>query len=489
MRPIETLLIVANFLTFLAFAVPRLRAIRWMGYIVLVTLALAVVQVLVEGPRWQMVPAYVLTGLFLIVWVLQRVGAADGIVKQILTNRVVAVCAIILCILSMGLSAALPIVLPVFQFPRPSGPYQIGTVTYHWVDTSRHELFSADPNTRRELMVQVWYPAQPKQGSQRAPYLQPGTNLAPSARLGHLPPFFFDHLKYVTTNAQPSAPMAGGKARFPVLIYSPGRAGYRQVNTYQVEELVSHGYVVAAMDQPYTVGDVVFPDGRHVELDQRVADSALDEHIAEDTFMLKVYDNLGQDAVFTLNQLAALNNADPNRILTGRLDLQHVGVFGSSLGGITAAEACRLDHRFRACLILDVAMLPDVVHSSLQQPTMWISRGPEMTMRSDEGWTPSATREHYTTMRAVFSSLPADGYLVLIQGMFHPDITDLPAIVSPPLGTVLGATGPMDWQRTHTIINAYSLAFFDKHLKGEPEALLDGPSKHYPEVIFEKRLP
>jgi hypothetical protein len=66
MRLIETLLVGANVFTFLVFAVPRLRAIRWTGYIVFITLTLAVTQVLVEGARWQMVPAYMLTGLFLV---------------------------------------------------------------------------------------------------------------------------------------------------------------------------------------------------------------------------------------------------------------------------------------------------------------------------------------------------------------------------------------------------------------------------------------
>lgn len=34
---------------------------------------------------------------------------------------------------------------------------------------------------------------------------------------------------------------------------------------------------------------------------------------------------------------------------------------------------------------------------------------------------------------------------------------------------------------------AYSVAFFDKYLKGQPSPLLDGPSKQYPEVVFESR--
>jgi len=61
---------------------------------------------------------------------------------------------------------------------------------------------------------------------------------------------------------------------------------------------------------------------------------------------------LVMDAVFTLDQLAVLNRADPNGILTGKLDLQHVGAFGMSLGGIVVGEACRLEPRLRACLVM-----------------------------------------------------------------------------------------------------------------------------------------
>jgi hypothetical protein len=103
MRPVEILLVVANLLTLLVVAVPRLHAARSLGGVVLITLSLAVVQVLLEGPRWQMVPAYVLTGLFLCVWVVQSFVPVGGIVKEILTNRLVAGCAIILAI--MGLAA------------------------------------------------------------------------------------------------------------------------------------------------------------------------------------------------------------------------------------------------------------------------------------------------------------------------------------------------------------------------------------------------
>ena len=60
MRPIETLSLLANLLAFLVLAVPPPRALRWMRHAALVALPLASAQMLIEGPRWQMIPAYVL---------------------------------------------------------------------------------------------------------------------------------------------------------------------------------------------------------------------------------------------------------------------------------------------------------------------------------------------------------------------------------------------------------------------------------------------
>lgn len=75
-----------------------------------------------------------------------------------------------------------------------------------------------------------------------------------------------------------------------------------------------------------------------------------------------------------LDQLESLHRADPNVILTGKLDLRRVGVFGISLGGIVVGEACRIEPRLRACLVMDAPMSTDVVRAGLQQPSMWITR-------------------------------------------------------------------------------------------------------------------
>lgn len=487
MRPLEGLLLLANLLAFLILVFSARFSKSRIRYLVPIAPGIAFAQVLIEGLRWQMIPAYALSGLFLLVALLQSRKPAT---EPSRSKRLWSLAGFVLVALGLVVSALLPILLPVFRFPRPTGQYAIGTLTYHWVDTAREEIFTADPNDRRELMVQIWYPAREDPSAPRAPYLQDADAPAPTlARLYHLPTFIFDYFKYITTNAIPSAPVADGEPRYPVLIFLEGLNGVRQMNTFQVEELVSHGYIVAALDQPYAAVAVIFPDGRQVAADPRLL-SLFYQSIrpVENAPILNeqpltggIIPYLAQDAVFTLEQLAALNQADPNGILTGRLDLQHTGIFGVSLGGAVVGEACRLESRLRACLVMDVALPADVVKDGLQQPTMWISRDVE-TMRL-EGWSQTDMDETQTTMRTVFESLPGDGYLVWVPGIFHLNLTDNPYYS--PLTTLLGLTGPIDPWRAHQIINAYSLAFFDKHLKGLPAPLLDGPAEQYPEVRLE----
>jgi hypothetical protein len=157
---------------------------------------------------------------------------------------------------------------------------------------------------------------------------------------------------------------------------------------------------------------------------------------------------------------------------------------------MNAAEACLKDTRLKACLIMDVWMPADVIKAGLQQPSMFITRDAD-TMRLERqrsgGWTEKDIALTLSTMRTVYEDLPGDGYYIEIPTMFHVNFTDLPYWL--PLAPQLGLTGPIGGQRAHDIVNAYSLAFFDRHLKGLPTALLDGPAEDYPEVIFETRRP
>ena len=199
---------------------------------------------------------------------------------------------------------------------------------------------------------------------------------------------------------------------------------------------------------------------------------------------------LAQDVTFTLDRLAALNLVDANGILAGKLDLRRVGVFAVSLGGIVASEACRLDARLRACLVMDAPMSTDVVKAGLHQPGMWITRD-ATSMRLERqragGWSEAEIEAHQTSMRTVYEGPSGTKYFVRVPGMFHSNFTDIPNWT--PLAPQLGLAGPIDARRAHDIVNAYSLAFFNRHLLGRSAALLDGAAKQYPDALFESRRP
>jgi hypothetical protein len=65
------------------------------------------------------------------------------------------VVAAVVTVLAVLGAAAVPVLAPRYAFPPPTVPYGIGTVTYHWVDTTRPDALAADPRAPRELMVQL----------------------------------------------------------------------------------------------------------------------------------------------------------------------------------------------------------------------------------------------------------------------------------------------------------------------------------------------
>lgn len=502
MRLFEMMLVLSNLLVFTLLVMPIPVLLHWLRYSVWLTLLLAGLQVFIEGPRWPMAPAYLLAGVLFLFWLVQ---ARDGLPLSAhgLGGWLVAGLGVFI----LAISAALPLLVPVFRFEKPTGPYAIGTLTYHWVDTSRLEIFTLDREQAglpgwRELVVQIWYPAQIDQHSPRTPYLpEAGKLMDEFARVQGKPVIRLlgSSQKYVTTHTVEAAPVAAEEPSYPVLIFMEGSTGFRQMNTFQVEELVSQGYIVVVIDHPYAAASVVFPDGRQAvmpSLDQfqplvRASYIPPEQTPVVNGQVLEggIIPYLAQDVIFSLDQLAALNQADPNQILTGKLDLQRVGALGVSMGGIVASEACRLDDRFQACLFMDAAMAASTVQSGLQQPGMWITRDAG-TMRLERqragGWPEIEIAAHLDSMRAVYASLPGDGYFVQVPGIFHSNFTDIPAWS--PLIPWLGLSGPVEVQRGFDILNGYSLAFFDRHVKGElPAGQFDALARLYPEVILETR--
>lgn len=151
----EVVLIVVNFSLLSWILLVGRETKKWSKLATLVAVVMVTVQLLAEGFRWQMIPAYV-SPVILILCYLLTVRK-----KGFRSWGIFIVKASLLCIY-FSVAVALPLLMPVFSFEEPTGPHRVGTKVYHWVDYQRNEPYSKNPTDRRELMVQIWYPAAEK---------------------------------------------------------------------------------------------------------------------------------------------------------------------------------------------------------------------------------------------------------------------------------------------------------------------------------------
>ncbi|HET9533149.1 MAG TPA: hypothetical protein VFQ92_22525 [Blastocatellia bacterium] len=152
----------------------------------------------------------------------------------------------------------------VVELPEPTGPYAVGRTSFHWKDASRQEVMTDDPGDGREIMAQVWYPAQ-------LPVKAPST-AAYFPDLGLLRTAFSDSrritLAAVRSHAFSDVRIATSREPFPVVIFSPGAGMSTFFYSAVVEELTSHGYIVVGINHPYESLGVVFPDKRVAQYDE-----------------------------------------------------------------------------------------------------------------------------------------------------------------------------------------------------------------------------
>jgi len=110
------------------------------------------------------------------------------------------------------------------QLPTLTGPYQVGTTSYHFVDLGRNNIYGPKATNKRELMVYLWYPSQTiLQETMPAPYQDEAVlqllKGAFAKALGLNPNIFVKLLVHsVQTHATSTAPLSTTQARYPLLI-------------------------------------------------------------------------------------------------------------------------------------------------------------------------------------------------------------------------------------------------------------------------------
>jgi predicted dienelactone hydrolase len=263
-------------------------------------------------------------------------------------------------------AALVSVLIPLENVAKPTGEYQVGTQVIHMVDNDRSAWYGQESSNPREIMVRVWYPAQPQEGDLKAPYVYNEKLIGDMVSEGFgIPKYLMKNLRNINGNSWSEAQPVNEK--FPVIIFSHGIGGLKTQNTTQMEEMASHGYVVFSCDHAYDAGVSIFPGDRIIFGKTNIPDNLTKE---EKWNMRRAQlDYRAADIQFLLDEMDRENFLSV--ALKNSLDLEHIGVFGHSFGGGTSVVVASVDERIDACFGLDAWFLPipsNVLNSDLNKP-------------------------------------------------------------------------------------------------------------------------
>jgi predicted dienelactone hydrolase len=369
--------------------------------------------------------------------------------------------------------------VPTNPFPKPTGPFAVGMHEYLWIDQSRDEAFTKDPSDKRHLLVRVWYPAEATPGKETALYISDVNQFAEKSE--------YRQYANIRTNSVMDAPLAKTRDSLPILAYNHGGGTARFIGTFEAEELASHGYAVVSADHLGWAATVLFPDGYQFKADIHIAPAHADtfrDYVNTLIGWLQrdVFPEWVADAHYILDKIDELNRTASDRFHK-RLDLSRIGMLGWSFGGATSIQMSKDDARVKAAIDHDGQLFyGDVTEKGTPRPFMLMHHG-----EPDRGPKPedadvikdltARTKNHD---QSLMDHSKSQWFQITIEKTQHNHFSDL-SLLSPP------NPGELNPHRAHEIINAYTLAFFDKYLRGRDSDLLKGHSGKYPEVAFEKK--
>jgi pimeloyl-ACP methyl ester carboxylesterase len=364
--------------------------------------------------------------------------------------------------------------------PTPTGSFGVGRAILDWTDPSAMDPLAPNSETRRELLIWIWYPSASQPSAAMDDYV-PAELPKTGPGSTNIWTFLTRDVSTIRGHSQRAPEVSARQRSYPVVIMRAGGSASVQNYSTLTEDLASHGYVVVGFDAPYRTGRVVFPDGRIVDRAPQnnpevcvVSDAAEMERCVS-RFMTA----WTGDIAFVLDRLTALNASDPSGRFVGRLDMTRVGIFGHSLGGAVAAQFCGGDSRCKAGIDIDGAPHGSVIRDGLAQPFMFLL--------SDHRREADPDSVHIKQdIQSIYGRIPPDRrLLVTIRGAFHFMFSDDGAVMkSSVVRGVLRVLGKLDIAAGRQVaVATYCVhTFFDHYLKGTGDSRLNISSPLYPEI-------
>lgn len=258
--------------------------------------------------------------------------------------------------------------------------------------------------------------------------------------------------------------MAVADGRHAVVLYVPGWGDKRSDNTALCEELASHSFIVAAIDDQQPKPPMDFSSGRALDKTLRLANSKVRTQ--------------SLDLSKVLTELERVSPGDPAYRVTSTMDFRRIAALGLSFGGATAAEAALHDSRIRAAVNLDGWTFGDAAQNGVGKPFMIISTGAATVDQPKTGGLEARCLGRYETeldrknSEEILSGFRRHGgYFVTVDGARHENFGDagfLPLKRRP--------AGSIDGRRAARIVAAYTNEFFGFVLNGRPAGLLTQPT-------------
>lgn len=353
------------------------------------------------------------------------------------------------------------------ELPAPAGRFALGTLRRDLAETTRPEIMTDDPDDRRRLVIQMWYPARPDADDALASYVPD------SPRWAEVYGPVGERMQAMRGHAFADAVPDTSNGPFPVVIVSHGKSTPIYHYTTLCEDLASHGYVVVAIDHAFT-GVTLFDDGRMVGPDARF-DTPM-ELFAEgpeavEAHLSKLDDYLAADVSCVLDELATMNTAEASPVV-GLLDLDHVATIGHSRGIRPAFRAAGVDDRIDACVGIDAVAPRAQRLGALPVPFMQI-RIPDV----------HPMREQYQV--EIHEHVRVAGFEVIIEGMGHNTCTDRVLLMPDQHDYAIDA------RRGLRVTLDCLRDFLNVHLRGAAPAVLIPDDPAHPELtvaVFPKNV-
>lgn len=324
--------------------------------------ALAVIIAIGLNPaRWQVYPAVV--GLGLIgMWLLP---SAQWGVWSVIVGGILLV-----------LSGILLVLLPIKQVPAPRGAYAVGT--------SETRLERRGEAGARQLFVKLWYPADLSEKARESLWQD-------MRQMGDIPAGMRMALAYLgaaKTHARSGAKVAKLAKPLPVLIYNHAFLSWASENTLLIEELASHGYIIASVRHQDQVAEQAQLDSDLGE-DLRAAQAEIQsqimaadtreersrltaELVAQSTVSNEITARRAADSAFVAGRLSALLQDELG--LAVEAPWQYVAI-GYSLGGAVATRLCAADESCLATVNLDGGLYGVDVAGMREVPYLMVYSG------------------------------------------------------------------------------------------------------------------